>query len=133
MSLNKVMVIGHLGQDPEVRYTPTGLPVVNLSVATDEGYVDKEGKRQERTEWHRVVVVGKLALNCHEYLKKGRQIFVEGRLRNREYAAKIDGHKQHRTEIVASRVQFLGAPPAEQVEVGEVEESVASLESEAPF
>jgi single-strand DNA-binding protein len=111
MSLNKAMVIGHLGQDPEIRYTPTGMPVTNFSVATDEPYVDKDGKRQERTEWHRVAVVGKLALICHEYLKKGRQIFVEGRLRSREYEAKIDGRKQHRTEIVASRVQFLGAPP----------------------
>ncbi len=62
MSLNKVMIIGHLGQDPEIRYTPTGLPVVNFSVATDEAYVDKEGKRQERVEWHRVVVIGKPAL-----------------------------------------------------------------------
>jgi single-strand DNA-binding protein len=133
MSLNKVMVIGHLGQDPEIRYTPTGMPVVNLSVATDEPYVDKEGKRQERVEWHRVMVVGKLALTCHEYLKKGRQVFVEGRLRYHEYDAKIDGHKQKRTEIVASRVQFLGARPTEHVEVGEIEDSAASLDSEAPF
>ncbi len=78
MSLNKVMVIGHLGQDPEIRYTPTDLPVVNFSVATDEAYLDKEGKRQERAEWHRIVVIGKLALTCNEYLKKGRQIYVEG-------------------------------------------------------
>ena len=111
MSLNKVMVIGHLGQDPEVRYTPAGLPVVNLSVATDEGYVDKEGKRQDRVEWHRVVVVGKLALTCHEYLKKGRQIFVEGRLRTREWESNATTGR--RTEIVASRVQFLGAPPSD--------------------
>ena len=131
MSLNKVMVIGHLGQDPEIRYTPAGMPVVNLSVATDEAYIDKEGKRQERVEWHKVVVIGKLGLSCHQYLKKGRQVFVEGRLRNRD--AKIDCRKQHRTEIVASRIQFLGARPAEQVEVGEVEDSVASLDSEAPF
>ena len=85
MSLNKVMVIGHLGQDPEIRYTAAGMPVVNLSVATDDAYRDKEGKRQERVEWHRVVVVGKLALTCHEYLRKGRQIFVEGRLRTPEW------------------------------------------------
>src|ERR1700733_12335257 len=81
MSLNKALVIGRLGQDPEIRYAPTGLPVVNFSVATDEPYLDKEGKRHERTEWHRVVVVGKLALTCNEYLKKVRQVFVEGRLR----------------------------------------------------
>ena len=131
MSLNKAMVIGHLGQDPEIRYTPAGMPVVNLSVATDEPYVDKEGKRQERVEWHRIVVMGKLGLSCHQYLKKGRQVFVEGRLRNREYETKGDGRKQHRTEIVATRVQFLGGPPAEQVEVVEVEEPPS--ESEARF
>src|SRR5215471_3298426 len=81
MSLNRVMMIGNLGQDPEIRYTPSGLPLVNFSVATDEPYVDKEGKRQGRVEWHRIVVIGKLALTCNEYLKKGRQVFVEGRLR----------------------------------------------------
>src|SRR6516164_7787000 len=106
MSLNKVMVIGHLGQDPEIRYTPTGMPVVNLSIATDEAYVDKDGNRQERTEWHRVVVIGKMALACHDYLKKGRQIFVEGRLRTREW--ETNSSSGRRTEIVASRVEFLG-------------------------
>ncbi len=111
MSLNKVMIIGHLGQDPEIRYTPTGLPVVNFSVATDEAYVDKEGKRQERVEWHRVVVIGKPALTCHEYLRKGRQVFAEGRLRTREWES--NGTNGRRTEIVASRVQFLGAPPSD--------------------
>ena len=93
---------------------------------------DKDGKRHERVEWLRVVAIGKLGLSCHQYLKKGRQVFLECRLRNREYEAKIDGRKQHHTEIVATRVQFLGAPPG-QVEVGEVEDSVASLESEAAF
>jgi single-strand DNA-binding protein len=111
MSLNKVMVIGHLGQDPEIRYTPAGMPVVNFSVATDEAYVDKDGKRQERTEWHRVAVAGRLALVCREYLKRGRQVFVEGRLRTREWES--NGTTGRRTEIVASRVQFLGAPPAD--------------------
>ena len=108
MSLNKVMVIGHLGQDPEIRYTPAGMPVVNFSVATDEAYLDKDGKRQQRAEWHRVVVAGKLALVCREYLKRGRQVFVEGRLRTREWES--NGITARRTEIVASRVQFLGAP-----------------------
>jgi single-strand DNA-binding protein len=108
MSLNKAMLIGHLGQDPEIRYTPTGLPVVNFSVATDEPYLDKEGKRQERVEWHRIVVVAKLALTCHEYLKKGRQVYVEGRLRTREWES--NGATGRLTEIVGSRVQFLGSP-----------------------
>jgi len=133
MSLNKVLVIGRLGQDPEIRYAPTGLPIVNFSVATDEPYLDKEGKRQERTEWHRVVVIGKLALTCNEYLKKGRQVFVEGRLRNREFETKVDGRKQRRTEIIASRVQFLGAMPAENVETREFEQAAAPVESEIPI
>jgi single-strand DNA-binding protein len=111
MSLNKAMVIGHLGQDPEIRYTPTGLPVVNLSLATDEAFIDKEGRRQERVEWHRVVVIGKLGLNCHQYLKKGRQVFVEGRLRTHEWEA--NGTNGRRTEIIAGRVQFLGSPPSD--------------------
>ena len=133
MSLNKVLVIGHLGQDPEIRYTPTGVPIVNLSVATDEPYLDKEGKRQDRTEWHRVVVVGKLALTCHEYLKKGRQLFVEGRLQDREYETKVDGRKHHRTEIVASRVQFLGARPSGQIAEGAADDSAVPAESDMPF
>jgi len=133
MSLNRVMMIGNLGHDPEIRYTPSGLPLVNFLVATDESYLDKEGKRQKRVEWHRIVVIGKLALTCNEYLKKGRQVFVESRLRTREYEAKVDSRKQYRTEIVASRVQFLGALSAEQVEVCEIEDAVASLEPEPPF
>jgi single-strand DNA-binding protein len=131
MSLNKAMIIGHLGVDPEIRYTPSGMPVVNLFLATDEPYVDKDGKRQERVEWHRVVAIGKLGLSCHQYLKKGRQVFVEGRLHNHEYEAKNGGHKQHRTEIVATRVQFLGVPPAEPIEVGEGEASIAPFETDA--
>jgi single-strand DNA-binding protein len=108
VSLNKVMVIGHLGQDPEIRYTPAGLPVANFTVATNEVFVDKEGKRQERTEWHRIVVMGKIALTCNEYLKKGRQVFVEGRLQTRVW--ENNEQNRRRTEIVSTRVQFLGAP-----------------------
>jgi single-strand DNA-binding protein len=127
MSLNKVMVIGHLGQDPEIRYTPAGMPVVNFSVATDETYVDNDGKRQVRTEWHRVVVFAKLALTCQENLKKGRQVFVEGRLRTREWES--TGATGRRTEIVAAGVQFLGTPthagvdelPSDQAVFGDAE------------
>ncbi|MGO9060751.1 MAG: single-stranded DNA-binding protein [Candidatus Binataceae bacterium] len=133
MSLNKVMVIGHLGHDPEIRYTPTGLPIVNFSVATDEAYLDKEGKRQERTEWHRVVIIGRLALTCNEYLKKGRQVFVEGRLRNRELETRADGRKQRLTEIIASRVQFLGTPPAKGMQAAVTEDSALSADPEIPF
>jgi len=107
MSLNKVMIIGYLGQDPEIRYTPTGMPLVNFSVATDETYVDKHGQHQERTEWHRIVVRGKLALSCHEYLRKGRQVFAEGQLRTREWEK--NGQNNRQTEIVCTGVQFLGS------------------------
>ncbi len=130
MSLNKVMVIGHLGQDPEIRYTPTGLPVANFSVATDEPYLDKEGKRQERVEWHQVMVVGKLAQTCNEYLKKGRQVFVEGRLHTREWES--NGLNGRRTEIVATRVQFLGAPPINRKAEGSFEDSGVVAESDVP-
>ncbi len=125
MSLNKVMLLGNLGQDPEIRYTPAGMPVVNFSVATDEAYLDKDGKRQQRAEWHRVVVAGKLALVCREYLKRGREVFVEGRLRTRAWES--NGATNRRTEIVASRVQFLGAPPADaKVDEPSAEASVES-------
>jgi single-strand DNA-binding protein len=131
MSLNKAMVIGHLGQDPEIRYTPAGMPVVSLSVATDEMYLDKDGKRQERTEWHSIIVVGKMALTCHEYLRKGRQIFVEGRLRTRAWES--NRISDRRTEIFASRVQFLGAPPADaKVDEFSADAGVAA-ESDIPF
>lgn len=131
MSLNKVMVIGHLGQDPEIRYTPVGMPVVNFSVATDEAYVDKDGKRQERTEWHRIVVIGKPALTCQEYLRKGRQVFVEGRLRTREWQS--NGTNARRTEIVAGRVQFLGAPPADVKTDEPAADAGIAAESDIPF
>ena len=132
MSLNKVLVIGHLGQDPEIRYTPAGMPVVNLSVATDEAYRDKEGKRQERTQWHRVVVIGKFALTCREYLKKGREIFVEGRLQYREWENN-GGNKQHRTEIVSSRVQFLGSPSHDAPDPDDADGSTLSVDADFTF
>ena len=131
MSPNRAMIIGNLGQDPEIRYTPSGLPVVNFSVATDEAYRDKEGKPQGRAEWHRIVVIGKLAMTCSEYLKKGREVFVEGRLRTRE--GENNGSNGRRTEIVASRVQFLGTPPAERTEENPTDDSALPADSEIPF
>ena len=102
MSLNRVTLIGHLGQDPELRHLPTsGQPVASFSVATDEAYTDKQGQRQERTDWHHIVVFGKAAESCKEYLNKGRQVYVEGRLRTREYEARNHGGKRQRTEIIA--------------------------------
>jgi single-strand DNA-binding protein len=107
-SVNKVILLGNLGADPEVRFTPGGQPVANFRMATTDSWMDKNSnQRQERTEWHRVVVWGKLAELCGEYLKKGRQCYVEGRLQTREWQDK-DGQKRYTTEIVANQVVFLG-------------------------
>jgi single-strand DNA-binding protein len=112
MSLNRAMLIGYVGHDlEELRYLPSGQPLASFSVATDESFTDKNGEKQERVDWHRVVVYGKLALICKEYLAKGRHVYVEGRLRTREYEARDNGGKRYRTEIIAQRVQFLGARP----------------------
>jgi single-strand DNA-binding protein len=107
--VNKVILIGRLGQDPEVRYTSSGGAVANFSLATSESWNDKQGQKQERTEWHRVVVWGKIAELCGQYLSKGRQAYIEGRLQTRDWLDK-EGHKRYTTEIVAQTVQFLGSP-----------------------
>ena len=133
MSLNRVTIIGHLGQDPELRYLTNGQAVGRFSVATDESYTDKEGNRKERTEWHQVVLFGKMAETCEKYLAKGRLVYVEGRLRTREYEAKNNGGKRQRTEIVASRVQFLGTSPADAKGATAVGELVPPAEPEIPF
>lgn len=112
MSVNKVLLIGRLGNNPEIRYTNTGTAVANFNLATSESWNDKAGAKQERTEWHRVVVWGKLAELCEKYLAKGRQCFVEGRLQTRNWDDK-DGNKRYTTEIVATTVQFLGGPSAQ--------------------
>ena len=107
MSVNKVIIVGRLGQDPELKYTPSGAGVCNFSMATTESWSDKSGQKQERTEWHRIVVWGKLAELCNQYLSKGRQAYVEGRLQTRSWEGK-DGQKRYTTEINATTVQFLG-------------------------
>ena len=108
-SINKVILIGRLGSDPEIRYTSNGGAVANFSLATNENWTDKSGQKQERTEWHRIVVWGKLGELCGQYLTKGRQAFVEGRLQTRDWTDK-EGHKRYTTEIVAQNIQFLGSP-----------------------
>jgi single-strand DNA-binding protein len=107
MSLNKVLLIGNLGKDPEVRFTPGGRAVARFPVATSEVWNDQEGQRQERTEWHNVVVWGKQAETCGQYLAKGRQVFLEGSVRSRQYDDK-EGNRRYITEVIAQRVQFLG-------------------------
>ena len=108
MSVNKVILVGRLGQNPEVRYTPSGAAVANFSIATSESWMDKGGQKQERTEWHRIVVWGKLAELCNQYLSKGRQVYVEGRLQTREWQDKT-GQTKYTTEVQAQTVQFLGS------------------------
>jgi single-strand DNA-binding protein len=107
--LNKVMLIGHLGNDPERRETASGQTVVNFTVATSEGFKDSSGNLQERTEWHRIVVWGKLADICSQYLKKGRQVYIEGRLQTRSWDDSKTGEKKYTTEIVCSDMQMLGS------------------------
>ncbi len=104
--LNKVMIIGYLGRDPELRYTQTGSPVATLNIATDESYTDRDGNKVERTEWHRVVVFQRAAENCSQYLSKGSLVFVEGKLQTRKWQDQ-QGQDRYSTEIKADRVQFL--------------------------
>ncbi len=106
--LNKAILIGNLGRDPEVRYTPGGLAVANFSMATSETWTNKEGEKETRTEWHRIVAWGKLGEICGEYLSKGKQIYIEGRIQNREWEDK-EGNKRYTTEITASQMLMLGS------------------------
>lgn len=106
MTVNKVILVGRLGRDPEGRSTTGGSKVVNLNLATDETWTDQRGERQKKTEWHRVSVFGKQADSCERYLQKGSQVFVEGRIQTREWEDKT-GAKRTSTEIVASNVKFL--------------------------
>jgi single-strand DNA-binding protein len=105
--LNKVILIGNLGRDPELRYTASGQAVANFTLATTESIPKKDGGREDRTEWHRIVAWGKLAEICGEYLAKGRQIYVEGRIQTREWEDR-DGNKRWTTEVVARNMQMLG-------------------------
>jgi single-strand DNA-binding protein len=106
-SVNKVILVGNLGADPELKYTPSNRPVCNLSIATNEVWKDKSGQKQEKTEWHRVNVWGEPAENCSKYLSKGRMVYVEGRLQTRKWQDK-EGKDRYSTEVVADRVVFLG-------------------------
>ena len=105
--VNKVILVGHLGRDPELRYTQSGQPVANFTLATSESYSKRDGEREERTEWHRIVAWGRLAEICAEYLSKGRQIYIEGRIQTREWEDR-EGEKRRTTEIVAREMQMLG-------------------------
>lgn len=109
-SVNKVIIVGNLGQKPELRTTPGGQAVANFSVATNEKWQDKAGATQEKTEWHKIVVWGKTAENCAQYLDKGRPVYIEGKLQTRQWEDK-DKVVRYSTEIQAQTVQFLGGNP----------------------
>ncbi|WP_462326748.1 single-stranded DNA-binding protein, partial [Desulfobaculum sp.] len=105
-SLNKVMLIGRLGRDPELRYTQAGQPIVNMRMATDESYTNQQGERVDKAEWHSVVVFGRQAEPCANYLRKGSLVYVEGSLQTRKWQGQ-DGNDRYSTEVKAQRVQFL--------------------------
>ncbi|MGD8394881.1 MAG: single-stranded DNA-binding protein [Candidatus Eiseniibacteriota bacterium] len=108
-SVNKVILVGNLGSDPEIRHTQNGNVVANFNVATNEQWKGKDGERNERTEWHRIVAWGRLAEICEQYLSRGRQVYIEGRLQTRQWEDR-DGNRRYTTEIVAQVMQMLGRP-----------------------
>ena len=122
-SLNKVIIIGNVGTDPEMRFTPSGKPVTSFSVATNWMYTTPEGERKQETEWFNVVAWNRLAEQCNQFLNKGRLVYVEGRLRSRSWEGQ-DGQKHHRTEVVANRVTFLDRQAAASLPEEKVEEKV---------
>jgi len=133
-SVNKAILVGNLGQDPEIKYTQSGMAVANFSMATQEKW-EKDGNKQEKTEWHRIVAWGKLAEICSEYLKKGSPVYIEGRIQTRSWEDK-EGIKKYTTEIVANSMQMLGSKPArerEEDKPGAGYEPISIPESDIPF
>jgi single-strand DNA-binding protein len=130
-SVNKVILVGNLGRDPEVRYMPDGGAVTNISVATTDVWKDKGGEKQERTEWHRVVFFAKLAEIAGEYLKKGSQVYIEGRLQTRKWQDK-EGQDRYTTEIVADRMQMLGARSTPTTDAGEKDAAASPKAAKKP-
>lgn len=136
--VNKAILIGRLGRDPEVRYTPSGVAVANFSIATSEEWKDREtGEKQERTEWHKIVAWRRLGEICGEYLHKGSQVYIEGRLQTRAWEDR-DGNKRYTTEVVAQTMQMLGSAGkegrADPMEGGyPIEEPINVPEDDIPF
>jgi len=135
-SLNKAILIGSLGRDPEVRYMPNGEAVANFSIATSESWKDKSGAKQERTEWHNIVAYRKLAEIIGEYLKKGAPVYIEGRIQTRKWQDK-EGNDRYSTEIIADQMQMLGS----KAEGGKVQrqdskpdvQDISDIDSDIPF
>jgi single-strand DNA-binding protein len=130
--VNKVIIVGRLGADPEMKSVGSGQNVARLSIATSESWTGKDGQKQERTEWHRVVVWGRQAENCAKHLSKGRQVYVEGRLQTRSWEDQ-QGQKRYATEIVANNVQFLGSGSERTAQSHAGEEQVQEFGPEPQF
>ncbi len=135
--VNKVILVGNLGADPEVRYSSNGTPVTTFRIATNESWLNKDtGEREQRTQWHRIVAFGKLGEICAEYLRKGRQVYVEGKLRTRSWEDR-DGNRRWVTEVVATNVVMLGGPgePGVELELPEEEAFTEPFpeEDDVPF
>ena len=132
-SVNKVIVLGNLGKDPEVRHLPNGDAVCNFSLATTESWKDKDGNKQDKTEWHNIVIFRKLAEIAGEYLKKGRPVYIEGRLQTRKWQDK-EGKDRYTTEIVADQMQMLGSrEEAKEVSKAPAPANFDDMESDIPF
>lgn len=131
VGLNKVMIIGNVGTDPEMRYTPNGNPVTSFRIATNRVYTSPDGERHEETEWFTVVAWNQLAEQCNQYLNKGRRAYVEGRLRSRSWEGQ-DGQTRYRNEIIANRVLFLDRQPGGQYPEGEGEGEAAPDQEAKP-
>jgi len=131
MSVNKVILIGHLGKDPEVRYMPNGEAVANVSIATSENWKDKSGEKQEKTEWHNLVFYKRLAEIVGEYLKKGSQIYVEGRLQTRKWQTK-EGQDRYTTEIIVNEMKMLGGKSSGSNSFEVVENERSEVSSSRP-
>ena len=126
-SVNKAILVGNLGADPELRYTPSGTAVANFNLATREQWTNKEGEKTERTEWHKIVAWGRLGEICGEYLHKGSQVYIEGRIQTRSWEDR-EGNKRYTTEVVASTMQMLGSP----ARTGKAQTEEESFPSEEP-
>jgi single-strand DNA-binding protein len=131
LGVNKVILVGNLGADPEVRYSGTGTAVVNFRIATSENWTNKEGGKETRTDWHRVVAFGKLGEICAEYLRKGKQVYVEGKLRTRSWDDK-EGNKRWITEVVASNMVMLGQVGDGSLATADHAKGMGSEPGEAP-
>jgi single-strand DNA-binding protein len=129
--VNKVILVGNLGADPEMRYTPSGTAVANFNIATSEVRKNKEGQKETQTEWHKIVAFGRLAEICGEYLSKGKQVYVEGRIQNRTWEDR-DGNKRYTTEIIINTMQMLGSKEGARTDAGQGAPQAGPPESDAP-